>query len=211
MSDTIKDTYKKEIEQINPSAEFLTRLTDNLEQEQAYRSRRKIIPLKIIISAAACIAAVLCGALSFMSYSNHVPVSANTDSIQSQSKSGIEHKFDNFDTDTITSRPINTSSLFNDDMTAEQCAELFLEKVDNGELSYIKISDSNVFTSAPDDSGQRDLLLDLLSSGKSADSIPDGEKTYYMAVFSDGQIVKLIVTDGKYIEFSGTNKYLYAE
>ncbi|MDO4944904.1 MAG: hypothetical protein Q4E74_06865 [Ruminococcus sp.] len=211
MSDMIKETYKKEIEQINPSAEFLSSLTDTLEKEQAERKRRKITRLKIMITAAACITAVLCGTLSFMNSFNGGPATADADSVSSPPKSEIEHKFDKADTDTMTSKPVNPSTMFNEDMTAEQCAELFLDKAENGELSYIKVSDSNVFTSAQDNDEQKELLLDLMRTGKTTDSIPDGEKTYYMAVFTDGKIVKLIVTDGKYIEFSGINKYLCAE
>lgn len=212
MSDMIKDRYKKEMEHITPSAEFLSGLSETLKQEQNGLRRRKINYMKIVITAAACITAVLCGTLSFVNHLNNVPVSANTDSMLSQHKSDVDHKFDNIDTDTITSRHVNPSSLFDDDMTAEQCAKIFIDKADKGELSYIKVSDSNVFTSARDNNNsQRERLLDLLRSGKNADSVPDGEKVYYMAVFSDGKIVKLIVTDNKYVEFSGTGKYLSAE
>lgn len=212
MSDMIKDRYKKEMEHITPSDEFLSGLSETLMQEQSGLRRRKINYMKIIVTAAACIIAVLCGTLSFMNHLNKVPVSEDTDSTLSKYKSEVAHKFDNIDTNAITSRPVNSSSLFDDDMTAEQCARIFVDKADKGELSYIKVSDSNVFTTAQDnDDSQREELLDLLGTAKNADSVPDGEKVYYMAVFSDGKIVKLIVTDNKYVEFSGTGKYLCAK
>lgn len=212
MSDMIKDRYKKEMEHITPSDEFLSGLSETLMQAQSGLRRRKINYMKIIVTAAACITAVLCGTLSFVNHLNNVPASANTDSTLSKYKSEVDHKFDNIDTNAITSRPVNSSSLFDDNMTAEQCARIFVDKTDKGELSYIKVSDSNVFTSAQDnDDSQREKLLELLGSGKNSDSVPDGEKVYYMAVFSDGKIVKLIVTDNKYVEFSGTGKYLCIE
>ena len=208
MSDMIKDRYKKEFEQIKPSEEFLNRLTSTLEQEQSCRKRRRIncSPNTIVTVAVASIAAILCG-LAFFLHSLNIGSSSGNDVLPSQND--IDHKYNNYDSDALSTKPVNTLSLFEEDMTAEQCAGIFMDKVRNGELSYIKVSESNVFASAGMvDDEQKNVLLDLMDTGKNTDSIPDGEKVYYMAVFSDGTIVKFIVTDSKYIEFSGMDKYI---
>ncbi len=213
MSDIIKNRYKKEFEQIKPSEEFLNNLTDTLENEQTHKKYSKIVFSKriIAVTAAACIVTILCGA-AIISALAGISMSENVNNRPSQSYNNIEHRYENVETDTMPSKPVSPGMLFGDDMTAEQCAEIFMDKAGTEELSYIKVSDSNVFTSAQEcDEEQKNLLFDLLDSGKNVDSIPDGEKSYYMAVFTDGKIVKLIVTDGRYLEFSGTGKYLYAE
>lgn len=210
MSDLMKERYQQEFKQCRPSAEFLDAVTQELERASAETKHKKITVQWTAAMAACLLALIVCSAVLFGRFSAFEKQSENGESAEGQPNE-IRNPLDYLDAGIYNAKPIDSSSIFDENMTAEECAAVFLEKADGGELAYIKISDSNVFTSAWEDGEQTESLFALLADGKNTDRIPDGEKLYYMAVFTDGKVVKLVVTDGKYLEFQGTGKYLCSD
>ena len=193
MSDELKEKYQKDFSRVTPSPEFLGRLTAELEKEQALAKRKKFSAAKLIPAAAALVLILGAGG-TYLSLSGgkHSP----PDSPELSDISDI-----NLNQSTTGGlKPFSYSA------DASDYADMLCGKINSGELECIKINSSNNFTSVPDaDLKEADKITELLSASELAESCPDGEKTYYMLIFSDGSVEKLIVTDGKFIEVSGKN------
>ena len=193
MSDELKEKYQKDFSQINPSPEFLERLTIAVEQEQAALKRRKFSASKLIPAAAAFVLIFGAGGV-YLGLSGKNP-SASSNSEFSEAPDLNLHQAE-----------INSMHSFENSADAENYADMLLEKLSNGELDYIKVNNSNNFTSVSEaELSEADKITELLSDSELTESCPDGEKMYYMLVFKDESIEKLIVTDGKFIEVSGKN------
>ena len=193
MSDELKEKYQKDFSQIAPSPEFLERLTVTLEQEQTSAKRKSFSVAKLIPAAAALVLILGAGG-------NYLSLSGKNHS--SQSSASIP------DTPDINLNQATTGGMksFSYSADAENYADALCSKINSGELVSIKINTDNNFTSVPDgDISEADKITELLSESELTESCPNGEKIYYMLVFSDGSVEKLIVTDEKFTEVSGKN------
>lgn len=209
MSDKIKNQYKKEYSQIEPRAEFLEKLTATLENEQALQKRSKINIIKPVASVAACFA-IVAGAVVLVSNSGILKNNDNNDKRPSSTDS-VQSNIDNYgESVSISGLPIKIDDWNAEDMSDEECAEFMENMLCGDELSYLRKSDSNVFTNAKNaDDDEISALCDMFSDCKSTIKADDDEeRTYYMAVFEDGLIIKFNVIDDEYIEIPMKEIYL---
>lgn len=209
MSDKIKNQYKNAYSQIEPRAEFLENLTITLEKEQATQKRSRIKMVKSAISAAACFAIV---AIATLLVSNSGVLKNNDSSKEQPSTSdSVQSNIDNYgESLSISGLPIKIDDWDAKSMSADECAEFMENILCSDALSYILVSDSNIFTDAENaDEDEIAGLCEMFSDCKSTDKAADDEeRTYYMAVFEDGLIIKFNVIDDEYIEIPMKEIYL---
>ncbi len=193
MSDNIQDFYKKEFSEINPSPEFLNNLTDTLKNEQANSQRRHFSLAKIISAAAAVVLIAGIGGTKIYMDRSQKDHPSTTD------VSDVDIKLHPAEVSGM--KPVSRP-----DADYSQYAEWLCQRYDSGELDYIKVNDTNIFTDVPEaDMSEAEKLFELLADSQPADGSPNGTEKYYMLVFSDSTVEKLIVTDDKFIEISGKN------
>ncbi len=214
MSDKIREKYKNTYSEIEPRAEFLESLTQSLENEQAKQKRSKINMLKPLVSAAACFA-IVAGAAVMISNSSLLSKPEDSESdidndavSSSQSQSNIDNYGESL---SISGLPIKIDDWISEEMTAVECAEYMESMLAGDELSYIMMSDSNVFTDADEaDSNETEMLIEMFSDCEETDKTEyqEDDKVYYMAVFDEGLIIKFNVAKDKYIEIPLKEIYL---
>lgn len=193
MSDKLKEQYQQEFSKITPSPEFLQRLTETLEQEQASSMRKSISFKKMLPIAASLVLLIGAGSI----YLNH--------SGKSQPHSGTAKTFDSPEMN-FHQAEVSGMKEFDIQADAGSYAETLCSRLDSDELDYIKMNDTNNFTNTEaSDFKEAEKIAKMLSDAELTDSCPDGEKMYYMLVFKDGSVEKIVVTDEKYIEISGKN------
>lgn len=214
MSDKIREKYKNTYSEIEPRAEFLESLAQTLENEQAKQKRSKINMLKPIVSAAACFA-IVAGAAVMISNSNLLSKPDDSESDidnDAVSSSQLQSDIDNYgESLSISGLPIKIDDWNTEDMTAVECAEFMQTMLAGDELSYIMVSDSNIFTDADEtDSDETEMLIEMFSDCEETDKAEyeEEERVYYMAVFEDGLIIKFNVIDDEYIEIPMKEIYL---
>lgn len=212
MSDKIQNQYKNAYSQIEPRAEFLEKLTITLEKEQAAQKRSRIKMVKSAVSAAACFAIV---AIATLLVSNSGILKNDDSSEESSASSDItQSNVDNYgESLSISGLPIKIDDWDVKSMSADECAEFMENILCSDALSYILVSDSNVFTDAENaDDDEISVLCEMFADCKSTDKAADDEeRTYYMAVFDDGLIIKFNVIDDEYVEIPLKEVYLKVE
>lgn len=219
--------YKRFGEKIVPSEEFRSRLTIVLEKETEADLSEKSGSAAFIkmfsVSAAACLILIAGGAAVIMNSLNS-PVEADShsgsltqvyddSSVSGQTSedpdaAGVQAQFADLSS-------YNTSIIdkgdewYEDGMTDEECAKLLAERLTDGEdLEYLSVSDTPVFTDADEADGEEIYrLAESVENSVCADdsviSEDCGEDArYYMAVFANGDIVKITVYEDNYIIIS---------
>lgn len=214
MSDRIREKYKNTYSEIEPRAEFLESLTQTLQNEQSKQKRSKIKMLKPVVSAAACFA-IVAGAAVMISNSNLLSKPDDSESdidndavSSSQSQSDIDNYGESL---SISGLPVKIDDWNTEDMTAVECAEFMQTMLAGTELSYIMVSDSNVFTDADEaDSDETEMLIEMFSDCEETDKADykQEDRVYYMAVFDEGLIIKFNVAQDEYIEIPMKEIYL---
>lgn len=214
MSDKIREKYKNTYSEIEPRAEFLEKLTQTLENEQAKQKRSKINMIKPIVSAAACFA-IVAGAAVMISNSNLLSKPENSESDidnDAVSSSRLQSDIDNYgESLSISGLPIKIDDWNSEDMTAVECAEFMQSMLAGDELSYILVNDTNIFKDADElNDDEIDELVNMFSDCEETDrtEYQEDDKVYYMAVFDDGLIIKFNVAKDEYIEIPMKEIYL---
>lgn len=215
MSDRIQNKYVEEYKEINPSAEFLDRLTLALEQEQAKKKRSKIKMVRAVASIAAClVVAVAAGVLILNNTKPSRTGTSSTDSSTENPNSSINNSVNIYgDNTAISGQPIKIDEWDTSTLSPEEYADAMAQMLSGDSLSYILKSDSNSFVGADkisDDeiSSLSDMFKNAVLTDKADESV---ERTYYMAVFEDGLIIKLSTVSDSYVEIPSKDVFLNAD
>lgn len=214
MSDKIQNKYIEEYKDVKPSAEFLDRLTQTLEQEQANKKRSNIKMVRRVASIAAClVVAVAAGVLILHNTkpSSTGDASSTTDSSPDTPNSSVNNSVNIYgDNTAITGQQIKVDEWDTSSLTPEEYADAMAQMLSSDSLSYILKSDSNSFVGA--DKISDDEIASLSEMFKNAtltDKADDSaERTYYMAVFEDGLIIKLSAVSDSYVEIPSKDVFL---
>ena len=214
MSDKIQNKYIEEYKDVKPSAEFLDRLTQTLEQERANKKRSNIKMVRRIASIAAClVVAVAAGVLILHNTkpSSTGDASSTTDSSSDTPNSSVNNSVNIYgDNTAISGQPIKIDEWDTSSLTPEEYADAMAQMLSSDSLSYILKSDSNSFVGA--DRISDDEIASLSEMFKNAtltDKADDSaERTYYMAVFEDGFIIKLSAVSDSYVEIPSKDVFL---
>lgn len=214
MSDKIQNKYIEEYKDVKPSAEFLDRLTQTLEQEQANKKRSKIKMVRRVASIAAClVVAVAAGVLILHNTkpSSTGDASSTTDSSPDTPNSSVNNSVNIYgDNTAISGQPIKIDEWDTSSLTPEEYADAMAQMLSSDSLSYILKSDSNSFVGADRISDDEIASLsEMFRNATLTDKADDSaERTYYMAVFEDGLIIKLSAVSDSYVEIPSKDVFL---
>lgn len=215
MSDKIKQSYIDEFKDIKPSEDFLNRLTQTLEEEQAKKKRSNIKMVRRVASVAAClVVGVLAGVLILNSTKPTQSGDSSSSAVESKPDYTdniiIENSANIYgDNTAISGQPIKIDEWETESFTAEQYAEAMEKMLSSDSLSYIMVSDTNNFVGA-DKLGDADIqkLADMFKNATPTDKADSSaERKHYMAVFEDGLIIKLAIVSEDYIEIPSKDVY----
>lgn len=214
MSDKIQNKYIEEYKDVKPSAEFLDRLTQTLEQEQANKKRSNIKMVRRVASIAAClVVAVAAGVLILHNTkpSSTGDASSTTDSSPDTPNSSVNNSVNIYgDNTAISGQPIKIDEWDTSSLTPEEYADAMAQMLSSDSLSYILKSDSNSFVGADRISDDEIASLsEMFRNAALTDKADDSaERTYYMAVFEDGLIIKLSAVSDSYVEIPSKDVFL---
>lgn len=211
MSDKIQSKYIEEYKDVKPSAEFLDKLTLTLEQEQAKKKRSKIKLVRSVASIAAClVVAVAAGVLILNNTKPSSTASSSTDSSEIPNSS-INNNVNIYgDNTAISGQPIKIDEWDTSTLSPDEYADAMVQMLSSDSLSYILKSDSNNFVGA-DRIGDDEIasLSQMFKNATLTDKADDSaERTYYMAVFEDGLIIKLATVSDSYVEIPSKDVFL---
>ena len=214
MSDKIQNKYIEEYKDVKPSAEFLDRLTQTLEQEQANKKRSNIKMVRRVASIAAClVVAVAAGVLILHNTkpSSTGDASSTTDSSPDTPNSSVNNSVNIYgDNTAISGQPIKIDEWDTSSLTPEEYADAMAQMFSSDSLSYILKSDSNSFVGADRISDDEIASLsEMFRNASLTDKAEDSAvRTYYMAVFEDGLIIKLSAVSDSYVEIPSKDVFL---
>lgn len=214
MSDKIQNKYIEEYKDVKPSAEFLDRLTLTLEQERANKKRSNIKMVRRVASIAAClVVAVAAGVLILHNTkpSSTGDASSTTDSSPDTPNSSVNNSVNIYgDNTAISGQPIKIDEWDTSSLTPEEYAAAMAQMLSSDSLSYILKSDSNSFVGADKISDDEIASLsEMFRNASLTDKADDSaERTYYMAVFEDGLIIKLSAVSDSYVEIPSKDVFL---
>lgn len=214
MSDKIQNKYIEEYKDVKPSAEFLDRLTQTLEQERANQKRSNIKMVRRVASIAAClVVAVAAGVLILHNTkpSSTGDASSTTDSSPDTPNSSVNNSVNIYgDNTAISGQPIKIDEWDTSSLTPEEYADAMAQMLSSDSLSYILKSDSNSFVGADKISDEEIASLsEMFKNATLTDKADDSaERTYYMAVFEDGLIIKLSAVSDSYVEIPSKDVFL---
>lgn len=214
MSDKIQNKYIEEYKDVKPSAEFLDRLTLTLEQERANKKRSNIKMVRRVASIAAClVVAVAAGVLILHNTkpSSTGDASSTTDSSPDNPNSSVNNSVNIYgDNTAISGQPIKIDEWDTSSLTPEEYADAMAQMLSSDSLSYILKSDSNSFVGADKISDDEIASLsEMFRNASLTDKADDSaERTYYMAVFEDGLIIKLSAVSDSYVEIPSKDVFL---
>lgn len=211
MSDKIQSKYIEEYKDVKPSAEFLDRLTLTLEQERAKKKRSKIKLVRSVASIAAClVVAVAAGVLILNNTKPSSTASSSTDSSEIPNSS-INNNVNIYgDNTAISGQPIKIDEWDTSTLSPDEYADAMAQMLSSDSLSYILKSDSNNFVGADRiDDDEISSLSQMFKNATLTDKVDDSaERTYYMAVFEDGLIIKLSTVSDSYVEIPSKDVFL---
>lgn len=222
MSDRISSEYKNAFDKIEPRAEFLQSLEETLDKEIADRKRSKIKSAKnigIMTAAAASIvlvlgAAIIIPTLAGINFNPENPGSISESSIGDNSKNDndntndVSDDFNNYYANSsAVTKPLEIEDWNTENLSPTECAELLADMLSGDGLSYCKISDTNVFTSAEQISdAEIENIAGLLRNAEETDETGDNSaKSFYMAVFNNDIVVKFTVSESGVISIPAKN------
>ena len=211
MSDKIQSKYIEEYKDVKPSTEFLDKLTLTLEQEQAKKKRSKIKLVRSVASIAAClVVAVAAGVLILNNTKPSSTASSSTDSSEIPNSS-INNNVNIYgDNTAISGQPIKIDEWDTSTLSPDEYADAMAQMLSSDSLSYILKSDSNNFVGA-DRIGDDEIssLSQMFKNATLTDKADDSAtRTYYMAVFEDGLIIKLSTVSDSYVEIPSKDVFL---
>ncbi len=211
MSDKIQSKYIEEYKDVKPSAEFLDKLTLTLEQERAKKKRSKIKLVRSVASIAAClVVAVAAGVLILNNTKPSSTASSSTDSSEIPNSS-INNSVNIYgDNTAISGQPIKIDEWDTSTLSPDEYADAMAQMLSSDSLSYILKSDSNNFVGADRiDDDEIASLSQMFKNATLTDKADDSaERTYYMAVFEDGLIIKLSTVSDSYVEIPSKDVFL---
>lgn len=214
MSDKIQNKYIEEFKDIKPSAEFLDRLTLTLEQEQANKKRSKIKMVRRVASIAACLVVAVAAGVLIMNNTKPSSTGKDSSSVDSSAENpnGTINNSVNIygDNTAISGQPIKIDEWDTNSLSPEEYADAMAQMLSSDSLSYILKSDSNSFVGADRISDEEiSSLADMFENATLTDKADDSaERSYYMAVFEDGLIIKLSTVSDSYVEIPSKDVYL---
>ena len=167
-----------------------------------------------VASIAAClVVAVAAGVLILHNTkpSSTGDASSTTDSSPDTPNSSVNNSVNIYgDNTAITGQPIKIDEWDTSSLTPEEYADAMAQMLSSDRLSYLLTSDSNSFVGA--DKISDDEIASLSEMFKNAtltDKADDSaERTYYMAVFEDGLIIKLSAVSDSYVEIPSKDVFL---
>ncbi len=224
MQDKFSEEYKNAFDKIEPRAEFLQSLEATLDKEIADKKRSRIKSarnIRVITSVAASIVLVLGAALVLPGLAgiNSKPEnqSSTSDSSISDSSSvdsngnnngDVSDDFNNYYANSsAVTKPLEIEDWNTESLEPTECSKLLADMLSGDGLSYCKVSDTNVFTSAEEISdAELERIAELLKNAEEADGNADNSaKSYYMAVFENDTVVKFTVSEGGTLEIPAKN------
>lgn len=203
MTDNLKHKYKEYTENINPSDEFIARLTKTLEDEQANQKRKKFRIISRVSAAAACF--VMLFGISAVIYS----ISFSNPAVE-QSDQGMSSEANNYagsaSTDAIHTIPFEKISWYDESLTKESLPKALAQKLASS-LDYLSFNSENKFVNAEKADAQSiEQFIQLMNNSEQTSEEAAGETVYYMAVFNDRTIAKFSISGNEYIIISGDSK-----
>lgn len=217
MSDKIKSDYTEYMENVEPSDEFLSRLTQTLKDEQnrqkhtlmrctpcvSARKGIKIRRMKQMLAAAACFLMFFC--ISMIIYLNPQNNPHTGEDSSSTSIDMIDYA-EKASAEAINTVPFKNIGWYDDNLTGESVPKALAQKLVSS-LDYLLFGSENLFVNAERADAERTRqIIELLSEADETAEEISGTKLYYMAVFTDGTVAKFSITNDTLIEISGDEK-----
>lgn len=208
-----KNRYKVANEKIKPDAEFLSSLEKAMENQR--RTSKKAIFIRIsgyAVSAVACGAMIFLG-ISVFSGEHKVVTSDSYDTLSSSSQSELHQHGNNAYNPPVNQGVFADSELYSTETDDPEKLALLAERMNSEELKYAysnnvdRFDESNIM-----DSDALESLVSLLSAGGTeTDDSPSGnaQTVYYMAVFTNGDIVKFSISDSRFFICKYFDKNIY--
>jgi RecA-family ATPase len=198
MNDKIKTIYNDMVENITPDKQFLDSLVDVLEKEETTAKKRRadIHVIRRIVSAAACV--VIVAGTAVFAVSQHQKSGFGVTVRQGESSSPVlTGRFDEQE------KP---------GLLKEEYIAMLYDRLVSDSKAYIYVNNENVFTDEQYASeAEKENILNILKNGSSVLRTEKKNKKYYMAVFSDGKILKFNISDESYMEIPSEEIFLTIE
>lgn len=195
MSDEIKTFYNDMVEEIVPDEKFLNSLVDVLEKEQTQikRQKTKIYYMKRILPMVACVVLVV-GTAVFAGVG--------------KDKQGTGVKVQQGD---ITSPVLTGNFEKNESVSADKSEYIskLYNKLISDTLAYIYVNNENTFVEEKLVSDEeKKNILEILKNGTLTDEYEKSDTKFFMAVFSDGEILKFNISGDTYMEIPSEEIFL---
>lgn len=195
-----KENYKKELDKVAPSEEFLKSLSEKMENERAMKKRRKIRVMTSVVSAAACVAVIV--SASFFFNKKGDTVSPQTDYLLSSSEINVPGEKADMASSAAATESVLQKNWHEENISDTEAFHTLVSKI-RSDLKKLYFSDTNSFES--------DNLLSETETEELVGKIENAERTEthgnpvtnYMAVFKDGSIAKFTVCDDDTIYIKG--------
>lgn len=196
---SFKDEYKKSYDNIVPDQKFIDRLSAKLEQEQQKR-RRGNYGIPAILAGVLVLLVVSLTAFHIITGNSEPsrPVQVNTGSTLQTPSAEIG--------------TFSTPKWYGEEDQPGKILSDFAKRLrDKKQLQELYCSNENNFTDETCVSGkERKQLEEKIASGSflSEEQRNAEQSTYYMAQFENGDIIKFVVLDDRYLKFLDL-EYLY--
>ena len=195
---SFKDGYRKYNEQITPDKAFLDSLAEDMSK--AKRSRISIKRTRAVMSVCAACLCLAVGATviasGILSREGNIIVSGNEANASSAEESSE-----------ITGMFGASEKWYDSSMSSEEIYSAFIARLSDAQ-SLQKLYKSAASSFTDEDLIETSYAEELAKSIRTAEfcaELPDGEaEVCYMAVFSDGEIIKFGIYDSGYVVIKGT-------
>lgn len=196
---SFKEEYKDAFDKIVPEQEFLDKLSEKMKKEQQKRKRPYLKPLV----TAACICLIILSGVAAVKL--HTGNSGDLEPVHVNTGNTLKNP---------TKEPnlFATPKWYNENESPEKILSDFTERLEAGkELETLYKNTENNFTDEMIVSS--DEIQELAGKLHSAEMISEevgasDERTYYMAEFSNGDIIKFVIQDDTYFYFMDL-EYVY--
>lgn len=196
---SFKEEYKDAFDKIVPEQEFLDKLSEKMKKEQQKKKRPYLKPLV----TAACICLIILSGVAAVKF--HTGNSGDLEPVHINTGNTLKNP---------TKEPnlFATPKWYNENESPEKILSNFTERLETGkELETLYENTENNFTDdmiVPFDR-IRELTAKLHSAEVVSEEVDNSEeRTYYMAEFSNGDIIKFVIQDDTYFYFMDL-EYVY--
>lgn len=187
-----KDSYQKDMNDIQLTSEFKSQLAEKMKAEATEKKKPQIrrIPAWAYGACAAAVLLLVVGISQFGIQDNSKDIVQNADVVESEQ----------------TGNSFNVAKWYQDAKTDEEKFEVFCGLMKQDSDNPVE----KIYVSATEDFAEENLLPDEdmsalltnLQNAKAVSDTPSGDATHYMAVSTDGTIVKFSVYGEKYVSIN---------